>query len=143
MTYPMLEKDKIVIKFEGAGDTAYPKIQLGIGDNGAGNSGMSFISKPPEGLMVESFARSTGTERSIRLVDEGINIKAQNGTIKIEHDTGTYFEITVNGNDITLNHKTSGVVTLNSTGLKADIKGKVDLTATGPLNVSAPEYNFL
>jgi hypothetical protein len=143
MKYPMDEKTKIEMTFEGDGDSAYPVIYLGLGDNVTLLSGKAVIAKPPEGLELKSYARSTGSERSILYRDEGITIYSQSGIIKLEHSSGTKFEITQNGNDAILTHKIAGSISLNATnGWDININGNVNLSATDTINISGSSYNF-
>lgn len=143
MKYPMDEKVKMELVFEGLGDAAYPSIYMGLGDFITPLSGKAVLSKPADGLELKSFARSTGLERSILYRDEGITVYTDNGIIRLEHNSGTKFEITQNGNDITLAHKTAGTLTLNTTnGFVLNIVGNVNLTATGSVNFSGTSYNF-
>jgi phage minor structural protein len=142
MKYEMDEKVKMELKFEGSGLEAFPSIYLGLGDGSTTLSGKAIISKPAEGLEIKSFARSIGTERSIYFLDEGVKVYVHYGVIELEHDSGTKFVITQNGNDITMIHKTSGSITINTSGMTANINGNINLTASGSINITGTQYNF-
>ncbi|MBW7474077.1 phage tail protein [Paenibacillus oenotherae] len=138
-------KDKMVIKFEREplpDDTAYPVIQMGAGD-GTALGAKAFIKKPSTSWDFTYYSSGTPSrERKLAFNDAGIIVYSNNGIIKIEHSTGTCFEITTNGNDITMKHKTAGTITLNASGLTADITGNMNFNASGQINFSGTQYNF-
>lgn len=76
MVYNMREKEKMVFGFNGAGDSATPYIQMGIGDGSGGNGGIALLDKYNGGLKLSYGASNTGAERSVDLSDLGITIKA-------------------------------------------------------------------
>lgn len=141
-------QEKMLIKFEripGSGNTpptAYPVIQMGAGD-GTELGAKAFIKKPPTSWDFTYYSSVTPLrERKLTFNDTGINAFANNGVIKIEHSTGTWFEITADGNDITMQHKTAGTITLNTNGMTANITGNINLNASGQINFSGTQYNF-
>lgn len=103
MVYNMREKEKMIFGFNGAGDSATPYIQMGIGDGSGGNGGIALLDKYNGGLKISYGASNTGSERSIDIADLGITIKADGtGDVTIQGRniriiaTGT---VTVTGNE--------------------------------------------
>ncbi|WP_213531891.1 hypothetical protein, partial [Paenibacillus cisolokensis] len=101
--------------FVGKGSDSWPVAIYGEGDGaksfdnnnafhpdmvGESMSGRGFITKPDDSFNIFYYSSNYGSERTIRLDNYGIFFLAEDGSIKFEHVTGTFFEITRNGNSI-------------------------------------------
>ncbi|WP_110932377.1 hypothetical protein [Paenibacillus bouchesdurhonensis] len=83
LTYNPIDKFKLYL--EGAGDTSYPRMILGVGDGVTELSGKAIIEKPTGKLNISYHKSNTGTVREVTLDDMGITIRANNdGTVTIE-----------------------------------------------------------
>ena len=124
--YEMEDKTKMRLFFEGDGESAVPQIDMGEGD-GQG-FGRGYIKKPNGSFDFIYTASNNGRDRSLRLMDDGIyanseggvfnilskelNILADGGAIKFSSASGSYIEITQNGD---INISSTGKVKVNGT----------------------------
>jgi phage minor structural protein, N-terminal region len=136
------DTDKMIIGFDESDPNKSPKITIGDGSGYTDTSGKAFIRKPNASYIHEYYTSDNDDPRRITMDNLGITIRSQQGLIKIEHHTGTYFEISSNGNDIKMFHKTSGGITLTTSGLTANITGNISMNATGAINFSGSSYNY-
>jgi phage minor structural protein len=145
---PVMVKDyqdkrvKMDFSFYGEGASAFPVIQMGQGSSTVNDNGKAFIKKPDSEWEFLYLNRTSGNKRRMLFNDDGITVTSEGGVIKIEHNSGSYFEIGTNGNDITMNHKTAGSFKIDTTGLIANITGDINMTASGQFNFSGTQYNF-
>lgn len=113
MYYEMDDKVKMIIDHTGIGDSANPRIIMGLGDgqvidpaidDGEENvrSARAFLTKYQGGWKVSYYASNNGNERSVDLSDDGIVVKhsggytieiSNNDGIKMTDSTGSYFQM--------------------------------------------------
>ncbi|MEC4565330.1 phage tail spike protein [Paenibacillus sp. CMAA1739] len=119
LEYTMDEKVKAKFSFDGSGDAATPYIQMGIGDGGANNSGKGFINKPNGSFDFVYNASNTGKERSLKLRDDGLFLKADGEKINVlskdVNIIGDQGEIKISNGKASIVLSADGKITFNGT----------------------------
>ncbi|RXZ78211.1 hypothetical protein EBB07_29595 [Paenibacillaceae bacterium] len=160
MKYEYDAKVKLLMDFKGIGDAAYPRQIFGLGDgiikdpsidDGLGNfkSGRGFIEKPAGSFDFVYYNQSFGRERSMRFLDDGIDVFCENarisidskdfysnvsGELRLAHDSGSNIEISSTGT-ITIEHK-------NGAKISFPASGNINIETTGEINFKGSKYNF-
>lgn len=110
-----------------------------IGDGMTPTSGIALLDKYNGGLKTSYGQSNTGWERSIDLADSGIYITSEKGTFtakskdfKFIADQGSYQIGLTNGS----------IIELSTSSLKMDVKGNIDITATGTVTINGQQIKL-
>ncbi|MDT3429034.1 hypothetical protein J2Z22_004630 [Paenibacillus forsythiae] len=164
-SYEMQDTEKLRIAFQDSGMYSYPYSVWGAGDGMVtdtgteyGDSARGYIYKTSNEFHFKYNTSNTGDMREIKLYDDGINITsagkmveiegkeiridAENGMIQLKHSSGAIFSIDEAGETIYMRQPDGSVLELSSTGLRADIKGDINLNATGNIKLSGSRINL-
>lgn len=133
MTYPMEEKVKREITFEGSGELAIPIEKIGEGDGGANDSAKVINTKYAGGYKMDYKAANTAKERSIDFRNDGVFLFSEDQ------------EISQIAKDITFGITTGGTLSMKHVnGLEIEFlaNGRMKLKSSVAMDFDAPAYNF-
>ncbi|MCM3256983.1 phage tail protein [Paenibacillus lautus] len=131
-------KVKQEITFEGSGDEAQPKRTIGLGD-GTSNGGKAVEDKYNGGYKLSYGQSNTGRERGIDLRDTGISINSERGATMV---TTKDFTVVAEDGTIKLGNSAGSSFELSPTGAKMDIKGSLDIAATGIVTINGQQIKL-
>ncbi|OMD78248.1 hypothetical protein [Paenibacillus odorifer] len=124
-------KEKRVLTFEESGDAATPVEYIGTGDN-TGN-GRVVNRKRNGGYKSEYKSSNYGFERSIDLNDDGISVRSDKGKFSA---ISKEFEFLAQEGSLKMGISGGSIFELTPTGAKMDIKGDLDIKATGTVTIN-------
>ncbi|CAG7648173.1 hypothetical protein ACFQI7_12985 [Paenibacillus allorhizosphaerae] len=163
-SYDMDYDEKLKIAFQGSGIASYPYSIWGSGDGSLINtpdyrdSARGYIYKTPTEFHFRYNASNSGDLREIRLHDSGLNIsslnervrlygkgidiQSENGSIHLQHSSGSSISIDESGNTILLKHTSGSTFILDDSGLNAEIDGDISLNAKGNIQLKGSRIDL-
>lgn len=164
--YETKDVEKLIFSFAGSGTSSFPYSVWGGGDGYKQSdditdfidSARGYIYKLPYEFVFKFNNENYGSERVMKLENNGMFMRSERGYIKSEsrdfevfadqgyielkHSSGSYVRIDNTGNNIEVKHNNNSYILLKSTGLSMDINGTIDMKSSGNMKFTAPRIDF-
>ncbi|GIP32602.1 phage tail spike protein [Paenibacillus sp. J2TS4] len=150
--YPMYEYSinnkeiKREISFMGSGAQATPRDIIGAGDGGVNNStdgkhdsAKVYIEKGNGYYNQAYYSSNYAKKRSLEFRDSRIDIYSEDGEVLI---SGKDYEVYAENGSIVMKMSNGSLFEMNSKGLKANINGDINFTASGRVNINGSEIHL-